>query len=569
MATKPSDLIYGVTDMPPIRRLIPLGFQFTVYIAVTLVYIVLIASYGDVPEKVTASAISMGMIAIGIATILQSLWKGPIGSGYFASPVYSAVYLAPSVLAVKAGGLPAVFAMTIFAGAVEVLMALFLRRLKPIFPPAVSGFIVLVIGIELGLVALGNLLDVKGFGKPQYSENLLVGVIAIAIIMGFSVWFKGILRLLCSLFGIAIGFVAALFLGIVPASSIELFRNAAVFDLPDPSYISYSFDASLIPAFLTAGIAASLRTIGVVTTAEKINDSGWRRPDFGPIKKGMLADGIGCMLGGFMGAPGMNATPGIVGLSQAAGSTSRYMAFPAGIFLIVLAFLPKISALFLMLPLSVVGASLVVSGAFMISGGIEIMTTRNLDSRMTYVVGVSLLLGIGRKVFEDYFDSFPEWLRLMTDTTLSLALISSVVLVLIFRLGIKKKDVFLYDKALPSCEHLREHLKSHEKEWRLDDEIIDHAVSSTEQIIHHLTEAKLTQGPIKLEAGYDEVNLEVIIEYKGTLISLPAVGAKHRHYVEEEAFVHGIKDFLTGVYPDRIETSAKHDDVKIRLFFNV
>ncbi|MCI0481015.1 MAG: xanthine/uracil/vitamin C permease, partial [Candidatus Dadabacteria bacterium] len=178
--------------MPPIARLIPLGFQFTVYISVTLVYIVLIASYGDIPEKVTADAISMAMIAIGIATILQSLWKGPVGSGYFASPVYSAVYLAPSVLAVKAGGLPAVFAMTIFAGAVEVLMSIFLRRLKPVFPPAVSGFIVLVIGIELGLVALGNLLDVKGFGKPLYFEHLLVGVIAISIIMGFSVWFKGI-----------------------------------------------------------------------------------------------------------------------------------------------------------------------------------------------------------------------------------------------------------------------------------------------------------------------------------------------------------------------------------------
>ncbi len=218
-----------------------------------------------------------------------------------------------------------------------------------------------------------------------------------------------------------------MFLGIIPPNSVELFNTSPVFSLPDPSYISYSFDLSLVPAFLTAGIAASLRTIGVVTTAEKINDLDWKRPDYGPIKKGMLADGIGCMLGGLMGAPGMNATPGIVGLSQAAGSTSRYMAFPTGIFLIVLAFFPKISALFLMLPLSVVGASLVVSGAFMISGGIEIMTTRNLDSRMTYVVGVSLLLGVGRKVFHGYFDSFPEWLKLMTDTTLSLALISSVV----------------------------------------------------------------------------------------------------------------------------------------------
>jgi len=37
----------------------------------------------------------------------------------------------------------------------------------------------------------------------------------------------------------------------------------------------------------------------------------------------------------------------------------------------------------------------------------------------------------------------------------------------------------------------------------------------------------------------------------------------------EDAFVHGIKGFLTGVYPDKIETSAKKDDVKIRLFFSL
>ncbi|MCC6712596.1 MAG: purine/pyrimidine permease [Candidatus Dadabacteria bacterium] len=569
MATKPADLIYGVDDMPPIGRLIPLGFQFVIYISVTLVYIVLISEYGNVPPEVTANSISMAMIAIGIATILQSLWKGPVGSGYFASPVYSAVYLAPCVRAVKAGGLPAVAAMTIFAGAVEIAMSIFIKRLKPVFPPAVAGFIVLVIGIELGLVALDNMLYIRGYGRPEYMQHLIVGMITLWIIMGFSIWFKGILRLLCSLIGISAAFVVALFLGIVPESSIELFKNSAVFALPDTSFISYDFEFSLVPAFFLAAIAASLRTIGVVTTAEKINDADWKKPDYGPIRKGMLADGLGCMLGGIMGAPGMNATPGIVGLSQAAGSTSRYMAFPTGIILIVLAFFPKISALFLMLPLPVVGASLVVSGAFMIAGGIEIMTSRNLDSRMTYVIGVSLLLGIGRKVYHGFFDRFPEWLRLMTDTTLSIALISSIILVLIFRLGIRKTEVFVGGDMAPTLDSLVRFLKANEKKWRLDDEVIQHARTTVEEIVNHLNEAGLASGPIRLEASYDEVFLEITIDYKGTLLALPGVGVHKRHLLEEDAFVHGIKGFLTGVYPDKIETSSRKDDVKIRLFFSV
>jgi len=568
LATRPNDLIYTVDEMPPIGRLIPLGFQFTIYVSITLVYIVLIASDGGIPAKITSNAISMGMITVGFAAMLQSVWKGPVGSGYFAPPVFSAVYLGPSVLAVKAGGLPAVFAMTVFAGLVEVMLGVFIRKLRPVFPPAVSGFIVLIIGIELGLVALYHFLDVKAFGKPGYLSNFLVAVLALAIIVSFSVWLKGIFRLLCSLFGVTIGFAVALFLGIVPEGSLEFFHKASVFALPDPGYISYSFNPALIPAFLTAGIAASLRTIGVITTAQKINDDDWRRPEMSSIRRGMFADGIGCILGGLLGAPGMNTTPGIVGLSKAAGATSRYIAIPTGLFLITFAFFPKISVVFLMLPLPVIGASLLVSASFMISGGVQIMTSRNLDSRMTYVIGISLILGIGRKVFSDYFQRFPEDLRLLTDTVLSLALISAVALNLIFRLGIKRTQVFVFDKTTKTSEPLRKYLKSHEKEWHLDDELIKHIDTSTESMVRHVEDVHLIDGPIEVEVSYDEVKVEIKMEYRGTVATVRNVGTLRKHFAQEEAFVSGLSDFLTDVYPDGIQTWSKGDRSEIRMQFD-
>ena len=49
---------------------------------------------------------------------------------------------------------------------------------------------------------------------------------------------------------------------------------------------------------------------------------------------------------------------------------------------------------------------------------------------------------------------FPEWLRLVTDTTLSIALISSIILVLIFRLGIKKTEVFVGGNLAPTLDWL-------------------------------------------------------------------------------------------------------------------
>ena len=41
------------------------------------------------------------------------------------------------------------------------------------FPPAISGFIVAIVGIQLGLVAIDHVLDIDDFKKPDYSRHVL------------------------------------------------------------------------------------------------------------------------------------------------------------------------------------------------------------------------------------------------------------------------------------------------------------------------------------------------------------------------------------------------------------
>ncbi len=568
MATRPDDLIYTVDDFPPWPRLILLGLQNVVLISIYLVFIVIISNAAGSPQHVTVSAISLGMIAVAIATMLQAIWKGPIGSGFLAPPVFSAIYLGPSLLAAKVGGLPAVFAMTVFAGAIEVLLSRYLQHLRGVFPPAVSGFIVLIVGIELGLVGIDQVLDVEAYKGPKFGQHLFVSVLTLAIIMSLSVWFRGLMRLMCSMLGIVIGFLVAIPLGLVESKSIELFSSVKPFALPDPGFISYHFESSLIPAFFTAGVASALRTIGVITTCQKINDADWKRPEIKTIRGGMLADGIGCMVGGLLGTPGMNAAPSIVGVSKASGATSRYIAFSAGAIFILIAFLPKVASVFLLLPMPVVGAALLANASFMIAGGIQIMVSRNIDTRVTYVIGISLLLGLSRKVFPGYFEQLPHALQLVTGTVLSLAIISAVLLNLIFRIGIKRTQVFVFEESDISLEGLTKFLHAQKKSWGLSDEVIERSISTTTQIIHHLQEAHLILGPVKILVSYDQVDLVINIDYQGTLLSLPNVGQKKRVFVEEEAFAYGLADFLTGVYPDRMELSSKEKDANIRLYFS-
>ena len=91
---------------------------------------------------------------------------------------------------------------------------------------------------------------------------------------------------------------------------------------------------------LIAGIAAALRVVGVITTCQKINDDDWNRPDLESIRGGMLADGLGCMIGGLLGTIGQNTGPSLVGVSKASGATSRSIAFSAGVVMAVFAISP-------------------------------------------------------------------------------------------------------------------------------------------------------------------------------------------------------------------------------------
>ena len=568
MPRRPEDLTYTVDELPPWHRLMVLGLQHALLISIYLIFVVIIARAANVTEQVIGNVISVALIVIGIATILQSLRIGPLGSGYLAPPVYSAIYLGPSVLAAKVGGLPAVFGMTIFAAVIEIVLSRFLHRMRAVFPPAISGFVVLIVGIDLGLVGLSQVLELTKYNDPNFTETVCVASFTLAIIVVLSVWVRGIFRLMCSMVGIVSGFVAALAVGLISEDSLKAFEQASFFALPFPAF-DYAFDLSLVLPFFAAGLAATLRTVGVITTCEKINDADWKRPDMSPIKGGMLADGIGCMIGGILGTPGLNAGPSLVGVSKATGATSRYIAFAAGGLLILFAFLPKLAFLFLLLPLPVVGAALLVNSCFMIAGGIQVMVSRNVDTRVTYVIGLSLLLGLSRKVFPAYFQELPAFLHVVTGTLLSLSVLVAMILNLLFRLGIRRTEILDLDGSDVSADKLEEFLSLRAKSWGIPHDLMERSISTTTQVVRHLQDAHLIHGKSKVIASYDEVTLVIEIDYEGILLSLPNVGVKKNDFLEEEAFAYGLADFLTGVYPDKFDRSSKGKDVTLRFYYNV
>ena len=78
-------------------------------------------------------------------------------------------------------------------------------------------FAVLVVGIQLGLVGISEALDAAGETRPDFLPDLAVGLVTLAACIGFSIWGRGVLRLVSTLIGLVIGVAIALPAGVIGA----------------------------------------------------------------------------------------------------------------------------------------------------------------------------------------------------------------------------------------------------------------------------------------------------------------------------------------------------------------
>jgi NCS2 family nucleobase:cation symporter-2 len=552
---RPANLIYSVDDRPPSLRLFLLGLQYAVQICVYLIIVVIVLRHAHVSRETGTNVLCVASIAIGIGTALQALPKGPIGSGYLAPPVFSAIYLAPSVLAAEIGGLPLVFGMTVFAGTFELVLSCLVRRLRVIFQPVLAGLTVFVVGLQLGVVGIGETLDVSHEGLPGYPLHLLVTTLTLGSCVALTIWGKGALRLFSALLALITGSVASLMVGLIGKDALIIVASLPVIAIPRPNFVMYEFDIGLIPAFLAAGLAATLRTVGVVTTCQRINDSAWKRPDMANIEKGIRADALGTILGGVLGAPGMNIAPSLVGISAATGATSRSVAFVAAAVLLVFGFAPSIVGGFLELPSQVAGAMLVFTSSFMIAGGMQIMLSRTLDSRTIYVISISTLLALSKNIFPKYFTDLPSVGRSFASSDLAIGLTAGIVLTLLFRIGTRETAHLQWPQPQPKASDGADWVRSCALQWGIKPEVAQQAATSALAILKHI-EADLPLTRVALKANYDGLDLILDMRCSSDISTIqiasrsPIVAGGEADNEEAPAWI-GLRNYLANVYADR------------------
>jgi xanthine permease XanP len=483
---------------------------------------------------------------------LQSLRLGPIGSGYLCPPVVSAIYLPSAMLAASAFGFPVVCGMVIFAGGCEIAVGGLLNSLRKFFPAVVSGVVIIAVGIELGKIGLGVLLDPKVLHDPRVNDMFLTALVVLLTMIGLAVWARGLPKLLCVLIGILLGYGVAVLLQVFPQNFSTELAHSPFFALPDPRFLSYGFEPSLMLPFAIAGLASGLRVVGVLTTCQQMNDAAWRRPDMDSISAGVIADGIGSAIGGALAAPGMSASPSLVGIEKITGVTSRIVAWPIAGWLVTLSCLPQFASLIVNMPRPVMAAALFFNGALMFVAGIQLVVSRPITLRATLIIGLSLLSALSVLFFPEFYKSLPSWTGQFTGSEITVAVVVSTALNALFLLGTwRYGQLRLGADGTPlTAASFNSFFDQQASEWNIPAADARRVREVVDQAIEHV--AAKTQGPVRIQVGSDSFDIRVTLNYTGNLPNLP--DARPRvDLVEEQSFVSGLTGYLSGLHADHIE----------------
>ena len=203
------------------------------------------------------NVLQLGRIALAIGALLQALPRGLVGSRLLAPSAFTGIYFAPSLVAVKVGGMPLVWGMTIFAGCAEMAVSLVWRRLRAFVPPESAGLVVFFIGSIISLAACHMLLGEGPTGIATLTEWLVAGT-TLALMVAIHIWSRTALKIYCVMIGMVFGFIVCIWAGLLTRTDLTPILVLPVISIPTLSNTYWTFDWSMLLPFAITALAAAM-----------------------------------------------------------------------------------------------------------------------------------------------------------------------------------------------------------------------------------------------------------------------------------------------------------------------
>lgn len=397
--------VFRYEGMPSANQLIPLGLQHVVAAIVGIVTpSILIANTCGIEGADRTLLIQVSLLITALATLIQLFPVGPVGSRL---PVIMGISFAyvPTLLAIGGQfGLPTILGAEIVGGVVAVLFGIFVKQIRVLFPPLVTGTVIFTIGLSLYPTAVKYMAGGAGsesFGSPK---NWAVALITLLVVTVLSHFCRGVLKLGAILFGMLVGYGVALALGMVSFDSVA---SAGWFNLPMPMHFPIRFEASACVSLAIVYIINAVQTIGDLSSTTMGGMD--RMPTDKELSGGIIGQGVMSIVGALFGGLPTASYSQNVGIVTVNRVINRAVFAFAAIILAIAGFVPKFSAILTTIPQSVIGGATVSVFATITMTGIRMITSDGFSMRSSAVVGLSVALGVGITQVEGAIGGFPSW----------------------------------------------------------------------------------------------------------------------------------------------------------------
>lgn len=300
----------------------------------------------------------------------------------------------------------------IISGIIYLLLAVLVYllgpdRIRSFFPPIVTGPVIVVIGITLAPVAIGNIVTTHSADGVQFAsslQNWIIALIVISVIIIASIFAKGFFKLVPILSGLVAGYLVCVVFDLTgifgyKLISTDVIKEAAIvnniFDFKNfftPPKFSLSSIMLIAPIALVTFMEhiGDITTNGTVVGKDFFEDPGMHRT--------LLGDGVATVFAGLIGGPANTTYSENTGVLAVTKVYNPFVLKIAAVFAIVLGILGKFGAVLQTIPAPVLGGMSVILFGMIAAIGMRTLSDAELDftqSRNLIIVALILVFGLG------------------------------------------------------------------------------------------------------------------------------------------------------------------------------
>lgn len=429
--------IYRLDGRVPLKNAIPFGLQHVLAMFVANISpIIIVAGACGLSSDMTAMLIQCAMIIAGLGTIIQlfPLWRIgaglPIVMGISFTFVSVFCYIGPEY------GYGAITGAIIIGGIIEGLLGLLAKYWIRIFSPIVSASVVTSIGFSLLSVGANSFGGGAGAADFGSLKNWALGTFTLLCCIGFNIFAKEKLKSLSVLFGLVIGYIAAIFMGMVDFSPI---KDAGIISLPEILPFKPEFNMGAIVSVTLIFLVSAAENMG---DASALANSGLGREATDKEVSGAIAcDGFVSAISGIFGCLPITTFAQNVGLVAMTKVVNKFTILMGAIIMVLAGLFPVFGAVLATLPDAVLGGCTIMMFGSIVVSGIQMIGKCGYSQRNVTIVALSLSTGIGFTQVKEIFSVFPQIVQnVFAENCVAIVFIVAVILNLVLPKDDKKEN---------------------------------------------------------------------------------------------------------------------------------